>query len=86
MGFVSTTFDVLIIGAGPSGASAAVHAARAGLQTLLIDASSFPRDKTCGDGLTPRAIHQLELLGVADQVTGDYFNKGLKLHGFWRLC
>ncbi len=82
MGFVSTTFDVLIIGAGPSGASAAVHAARAGLQTLLIDASSFPRDKTCGDGLTPRAIHQLELLGVADQVTGDYFNKGLKLHGF----
>ncbi|ALC04964.1 Putative oxidoreductase [Corynebacterium deserti GIMN1.010] len=82
MGDVSTTFDVLIIGAGPSGASAAVHAARAGLQTLLIDASVFPRDKTCGDGLTPRAIHQLDLLGVGDQVTSSYSNKGLKLHGF----
>ena len=82
IGHVSTSFDVLIIGAGPSGASAAVHAARAGLQTLLIDASSFPRDKTCGDGLTPRAIHQLELLGVADQITSEYSNKGLKLHGF----
>ncbi|AGG65857.1 geranylgeranyl reductase family protein [Corynebacterium callunae] len=76
------SFDVLIIGAGPSGAAAAVHAARAGLKTLLVDAASFPRDKTCGDGLTPRAMHQLENLGVADQLLKNYSNKGLKLHGF----
>ncbi|MFP7364828.1 geranylgeranyl reductase family protein [Corynebacterium callunae] len=76
------SFDLLIIGAGPSGAATAVHAARAGLKTLLVDAASFPRDKTCGDGLTPRAMNQLENLGVADQLLEHYSNKGLKLHGF----
>ncbi len=74
--------DVLIIGGGPSGSAAAAYAARQGLATLLIDASSFPRDKTCGDGLTPRAIHQLNKLGLGEQVTSAYANKGLKLHGF----
>lgn len=74
--------DVLIIGGGPSGSAAAAYAARLGLETLLIDAATFPRDKTCGDGLTPRAIHQLNRLGVGNQVTASYSNRGLKLHGF----
>ncbi len=74
--------DVLVIGGGPSGSAAAAYAARQGLSTLLIDASSFPRDKTCGDGLTPRAIHQLNKLGLGEQITSSYANKGLKLHGF----
>ncbi|WP_080793332.1 geranylgeranyl reductase family protein [Corynebacterium pacaense] len=74
--------DVLIVGAGPSGSAAAIHAARAGLEVLLIDAQSFPRDKTCGDGLTPRAVHQLEKLGLAEEITRAYSNRGLKLHGF----
>lgn len=78
----SLSVDVLVVGGGPSGSAAAVYAARRGLSTLLIDASSFPRDKTCGDGLTPRAVHQLEKLGVAEQVTSTYSNRGLKLHGF----
>ena len=72
--------DVAVIGAGPAGAAAAIHAARAGHDTVLIDASPFPRDKTCGDGLTPRAMHQLDLLGI--EVNASYRNRGLKLHGF----
>ena len=72
--------DVAVVGAGPAGAAAAIHAARAGHDTVLIDASSFPRDKTCGDGLTPRAMHQLDLLGI--EVNASYRNRGLKLHGF----
>ena len=74
--------DVLVVGAGPAGAAAAIHAADAGLEVLLVDAATFPRDKTCGDGLTPRAIHSLARLGLADEVTRDYRNKGLKLRGF----
>lgn len=72
--------DVAIIGAGPAGSAAAIHAAKAGYETLLIDAASFPRDKTCGDGLTPRAMHQLNLLGL--DINAQYRNKGLKLHGY----
>jgi menaquinone-9 beta-reductase len=74
--------DVLIVGAGPAGSAAAVHAAEAGHEVLLLDAASFPRDKTCGDGLTPRAVRQLGKLGLAEAVTSGYHNKGLKLHGF----
>ncbi|MDO5509049.1 MAG: FAD-dependent monooxygenase, partial [Corynebacterium casei] len=73
-------FDVAVIGAGPSGAAAALHAVRRGFETVLIDSSEFPRDKTCGDGLTPRGMHQLNQLGV--EVNAAYRNKGLKLHGF----
>ncbi|APT91852.1 FAD-linked oxidoreductase [Corynebacterium phocae] len=73
-------FDVAIIGAGPSGAAAAIHAAKAGHQVALIDSAQFPRDKTCGDGLTPRAMHQLGNLEIL--VNPSYRNKGLKLHGF----
>ncbi len=73
-------YDVAIIGAGPAGSAAAIHAARAGYDVAIIDSQSFPRDKTCGDGLTPRAMHQLNQLGIS--VNADYRNKGLKLHGF----
>ena len=78
----SRSVELLIIGAGPAGVSAAIHAGRRGISTLLIDAQLFPRDKTCGDGLTPRAIHQLQLLGLADSVVERYRSHGLKLHGF----
>ena len=53
--------DVLVVGAGPAGASAAAWAARAGRDVVLADAAVFPRDKTCGDGLTPRAVAELDL-------------------------
>ena len=74
--------DVLVVGAGPAGAAAAAWAARHGLATTLLDAAVFPRDKTCGDGLTPRAIAELNLLGLAPWLRGRAVNWGLRAAGF----
>jgi geranylgeranyl reductase family protein len=74
--------DVLVVGAGPAGASAAAWAARSGRDTVLVDAAVFPRDKTCGDGLTPRAIAELDRLGLDDWVRAHTVNHGLRAHGF----
>ncbi len=56
--------DLLVIGAGPAGCAAAITATRAGRSVVMIDKATFPRDKTCGDGLTARALRTLESLGV----------------------
>lgn len=56
--------DVVIVGAGPGGSAAGYYLARQGLDVLLLDKASFPRDKTCGDGLTPRALSILEDMGL----------------------
>ena len=77
-----TRTDVLVVGAGPAGSAAAAWAARAGLDTLLADAAVFPRDKTCGDGLTPRAIGELQRLGLEDWLRAHTVNQGLRAHGF----
>jgi flavin-dependent dehydrogenase len=55
-------YDLVVVGAGPGGSSAAYHSAKAGLSTLLIDRQMFPRDKTCGDGLMPHAASEVALL------------------------
>jgi geranylgeranyl reductase family protein len=60
--------DVLVIGAGPAGCAAAHHLAGRGLSVRLLDKASFPRDKTCGDGLTPRALQALAGMGVLAEV------------------
>jgi geranylgeranyl reductase family protein len=60
--------DVLVVGAGPAGSACAQALAGAGLHTVLVDAHSFPRDKTCGDGLIPDAHAALARLGVLDEV------------------
>ncbi|MEZ5094071.1 geranylgeranyl reductase family protein [Nocardioides sp.] len=74
--------DVLVVGAGPAGSSAAAWAARLGLDVVLVDAAVFPRDKTCGDGLTPRAIGELQRLGLEDWLRAHTVNQGLRAHGF----
>ena len=76
--------DVLVIGAGPAGSAAAAWSARAGLDTLLVDAQEFPRDKPCGDGLTPRAIAEMRHLGMGDWLKDRPANIGLRASGFGR--
>ena len=77
-----TETDVLVVGAGPAGSAAAAWSASAGLDTLLVDAAVFPRDKTCGDGLTPRAIGELQRLGLEDWLRAHTVSRGLRAHGF----
>lgn len=74
--------DVLVVGAGPAGSATAAWAARSGLDVLLVDAETFPRDKPCGDGLTPRAIAELDQLGLTPWLTGRARNRGLRANGF----
>jgi geranylgeranyl reductase family protein len=59
-------YDLVVVGAGPGGSSAAYNSAKAGLNTLLIDRQEFPRDKTCGDGLMPHAASEVAMMGFAD--------------------
>jgi geranylgeranyl reductase family protein len=65
---MDTHFDVTVIGAGPAGSAAAYYLARQGFKVALLDKSSFPRDKTCGDGLTPRALSVLDDMGLLPSV------------------
>jgi len=72
--------DVIVVGAGPSGSAAAYYLALAGLNVLLIEKSRFPRDKVCGDGLTPRAVKSLVGMGVdVSEEAGWLRNKGLRV-------
>jgi menaquinone-9 beta-reductase len=64
---VSTArWDALIVGAGPAGAAAAHWLADAGHRVVVVEKKRFPREKTCGDGLTPRAVRQLHDMGLAE--------------------
>ena len=74
--------DVVVVGAGPSGSAAAAWAARSGRDVLLIDACEFPRDKACGDGLTPRAVAELRALGLRDWLDGRIRHHGLRMAGY----
>ena len=79
----STTFDAVIIGAGPSGSSCAYWLARAGWSVCLIEKKNFPREKTCGDGLTPRSVHQLIEMGLEPElVAHGHRYHGLRAFGF----
>ena len=62
------TVDVIVVGAGPGGSSTAYYLAKRGLNVLLIDRNHFPREKVCGDGLTPKAIDELDKMQLLDDV------------------
>ena len=82
---MKNVFDVIVVGAGPGGSSAATFLSRQGIPTLVVDKAIFPREKVCGDGLTPQAIYWLDILGCVDEVldradscitSGDIFVNG----------
>ena len=77
------SYDLLIVGAGPAGAAAAYWAAKRGLEVLAVDKQHFPRDKTCGDGLTPRAVKELSDMGLEGEFTSWHRHQGLRVraHG-----
>jgi geranylgeranyl reductase family protein len=79
---VPTDTDVLVVGAGPAGSAAAAWAASEGHDVVLADSAVFPRDKACGDGLTPRAIAELDRLELGDWVRSRGRNRGLRAAGF----
>jgi menaquinone-9 beta-reductase len=74
--------DVIVVGAGPAGSATASHLARAGVDVLLLEKAQFPREKVCGDGLTPRAVKALIGMGVpVREQDGWVRNKGLRIIG-----
>ncbi|MCU1659568.1 MAG: putative FAD-dependent oxidoreductase [Pseudonocardiales bacterium] len=74
--------DVIVVGAGPAGSSAAYWLATAGLHVLLLEKTSFPREKVCGDGLTPRGTRALIDMGIdVSQEAGWLHNRGLRVIG-----
>jgi menaquinone-9 beta-reductase len=74
----SARYDTLVVGAGPAGASAAYWLAQQGHSVLVVDKKRFPREKTCGDGLTPRAVRQLHDMGLAAQLDEFQRYEGLR--------
>jgi geranylgeranyl reductase family protein len=74
--------DVIVVGAGPAGATTAFYLAQSGLDVLLLEKSRFPREKVCGDGLTPRAVKTLVGMGISvTEQDGWVRNKGLRVIG-----
>ena len=74
--------DVIVVGAGPAGATTAFYLAQSGLDVLLLEKCRFPREKVCGDGLTPRAVKALVAMGISvSEQDGWVRNKGLRVIG-----
>jgi geranylgeranyl reductase family protein len=74
--------DVVVVGAGPAGSSAAYWLAQAGLDVVMVEKSTFPREKVCGDGLTPRGTRALIDMGIdVSESAGWLHNKGLRVIG-----
>lgn len=74
--------DVIVVGAGPGGATAAYYLAQSGLDVVILEKSAFPREKVCGDGLTPRAVKSIVAMGIdTSEANGWIRNKGLRVLG-----
>jgi geranylgeranyl reductase family protein len=75
---VPRSHDVVVVGGGPAGSATAFWLAQAGHDVCVVERKTFPREKTCGDGLTPRAVHQLTEMGLADQLQAFHRFDGLR--------
>jgi geranylgeranyl reductase family protein len=77
-------YDAVVVGGGPGGAATATHLARSGARVVLLDRASFPRDKACGGGLTPRGVAALERLKIDLDPTEAITVGGLEMIGHGR--
>ena len=79
---VQVDADVLVVGAGPGGSATAHALAQTGLDVLLLEKTAFPREKVCGDGLTPRAVKTLVDMGIDTSANNGFIrNRGLRIYG-----
>jgi geranylgeranyl reductase family protein len=76
--------DVLVVGGGPGGSAAAYWLASQGVDVLCVEKKHFPREKTCGDGLTPRSVRQLREMGLEGALAGHHRYDGLRSMAFHR--
>ena len=81
-GGANPVHDVIIVGGGPAGSSCAYWLADAGWDVVVVEKKHFPRVKTCGDGLTPRAVRQLADMGLEEALAGSHKYGGLRAYGF----
>jgi menaquinone-9 beta-reductase len=72
--------DVLVVGAGPGGSATAYFLARHGVDVTIVDKATFPREKVCGDGLTPRAVAALRGMGIDTEDPGFERVIGLRVY------
>ncbi|MDP4929382.1 MAG: geranylgeranyl reductase family protein, partial [Ilumatobacteraceae bacterium] len=70
--------DVLVIGGGPAGAAMGYWTAELGHSVTIVERKHFPREKTCGDGLTPRAVKELGDMGLGEQLKQFHRYEGLR--------
>src|SRR3954471_19833085 len=73
-----TRHDVLVIGGGPAGAATSYWLAEAGHDVVFVEKKLFPREKTCGDGLTPRAVKALDDMGLSSRLEDFHRYDGLR--------
>src|SRR5262245_2184739 len=74
-------YDALVVGGGPGGAAAAYHLATGGARVLMVEKTTYPREKVCGDGLAPRSVAALDAMGLRDAYADWPRNAGLRVHG-----
>ncbi len=77
--------DVLVVGGGPAGSSCAYWLADAGWDVVLVEKKAFPREKTCGDGLTPRSVRQLADMGLEHALAGAHRYDGLRANAYGKV-